>query len=101
MKSGEAFYMQRRNMNVRMRQNVCALSDTRFVEAREKESGCEKRESNGIVNAPSLAMVYAPIQMWRDVYDLQTALERGTLFKELDKPLCICEKSVGGGRNGF
>ncbi len=33
-----------------------------------------------------LAMVYAPCQMWRDLYEPALALERGTLFKELDLP---------------
>ncbi|MBQ7381125.1 MAG: spore coat associated protein CotJA [Clostridia bacterium] len=34
-----------------------------------------------------LAIVYAPIQEWRGVYDEHKALSRGTLFAELDKPL--------------
>lgn len=38
--------------------------------------------------ATSLAMVYSPVQYWRDIYDMDRALERGTLFAELDKPLC-------------
>ena len=37
--------------------------------------------------ATSLAMVYSPVQVWRDIYDPECALERGTLFAELDKPL--------------
>ncbi len=39
----------------------------------------------GIANYP-LASVYAPIQQWRDAYDEEMALSRGTLFRELDKP---------------
>lgn len=42
---------------------------------------------------PSLAMVYAPHQAFRDLYDKEEALSRGTLFRELDKPL-----EVGGRR---
>ncbi len=34
-----------------------------------------------------LAMVYAPCQYFRGVYDPATALKRGTLFEELDLPL--------------
>jgi len=34
-----------------------------------------------------LAIVYAPIQEWRGIYDEHKALSRGTLFAELDKPL--------------
>ena len=42
---------------------------------------------------PSLAMVYAPHQAFRELYDKEEALSRGTLFRELDKPL-----EVGGRR---
>ena len=35
----------------------------------------------------SLAAVYSPIHVWRELYDERTALARGTLFCELDKPL--------------
>ena len=38
-------------------------------------------------DAPSaLAMMYVPVQQWQDIYEQDTALERGTLFTELDKP---------------
>ncbi len=39
----------------------------------------------GLAGYP-LAGVYAPLQEWRDAYDEETALARGTLFRELDKP---------------
>lgn len=44
-----------------------------------------------------LAMVYAPCQTFRNLYDLETALERGTLFSELDLPI---ETADGPKRNG-
>lgn len=34
----------------------------------------------------SLAMVYSPAQEFVCIYDAETALNRGTVFKELDKP---------------
>ena len=34
----------------------------------------------------SLGMVYSPMQAWRALYDVETALDRGTLFRELDMP---------------
>ena len=34
-----------------------------------------------------LAMVYAPMQCFRMLYNHSDALMRGTLFEELDKPL--------------
>ncbi|WMJ85336.1 spore coat associated protein CotJA [Anaerocolumna sp. MB42-C2] len=36
--------------------------------------------------SPSLAMAYVPIQKFRDLYDINYALQVGTLFKELDLP---------------
>ena len=38
------------------------------------------------INACSLAMVYSPIQEWKDLFPLEKALCAGTLFRELDKP---------------
>ena len=46
----------------------------------------------GLTEYP-LAMVYAPCQSIRALYDPDTALDRGTLFTELDLPL--------GGEGGF
>ena len=45
------------------------------------ESGCSERQ---------LAMVYSPHQCFRMLYSPERALERGTLFEELDKPLEDC-----------
>ncbi len=39
----------------------------------------------GLKNYP-LAMVYSPLQNFVDLYDPDTALERGTLFTKLDLP---------------
>ena len=36
---------------------------------------------------PSLAMVYAPCQGFRMMYSPEEGLSRGTIFRELDKPL--------------
>ena len=46
-------------------------------------------DSFGLANHP-LAMVYAPCQAFRAIYDPATALGRGTLFCELDLPLGCC-----------
>ncbi|MBQ3195078.1 MAG: spore coat associated protein CotJA [Clostridia bacterium] len=34
----------------------------------------------------ALAMAYVPDQCWGDLYDETLALQRGTLFADLDKP---------------
>lgn len=55
-------------------------------------SGCTGTEfpcgqgSWGLLHYP-LAMVYAPCQYFGGLYDLDTAMERGTLFSALDLPL--------------
>lgn len=43
------------------------------------------RPAWGLINYP-LAMVYAPLQNFCNLYDRDTALEKGTLFSELDLP---------------
>ena len=40
--------------------------------------GCSQRQ---------LAMVYSPYQCWRQLYSEEEALNHGTLFEELYKPL--------------
>ena len=53
------------------------------------EELCIGRDDNNkdmTIAAPSLAMVYSPKQVWGETYDVDVALERGTLFPELDKP---------------
>ncbi len=49
------------------------------------QEGCPA-DSWGLPGYP-LAMVYAPCQDFRALYDPATALDRGTLFTELDLPL--------------
>lgn len=51
----------------------------------------------GLSNHP-VAMVYAPCQGFHSLYDLDTALVRGTLFSELDLPLEVAE---GNGTASF
>ena len=48
-----------------------------------------------------LASVYSPLQDWREIYDPDTALKRGTVFKELDLPFMGgCSDDCGGGKRG-
>ena len=48
------------------------------------DKGCE----NTLGYAPylSLAMAYVPDQEWTEIYEMPMGLERGTIFKQLDKP---------------
>lgn len=34
----------------------------------------------------TIGMGYVPWQKWQNIYDLDEALKRGTIFEELDKP---------------
>ena len=57
--------------------------DAMLSRERRSERNCRgEYEREGI----SLAMVYSPYQHWRDVYDEEKGLSRGTIFRELDKP---------------
>lgn len=71
----------------------CVKSD-RQPEARREQirphSNC-----NRVSDGEALAMVYSPCQNWCGIYDPETALRRGTLFKALDKPF---EIAVGNNR---
>lgn len=59
-------------------------------------SGGASKHQWGLVNYP-LASVYAPMQEWQNLYDNETGLSRGTIFKELEKPFL----GAGGVRNGL
>ncbi len=52
---------------------------------KSEEQVCPSHSSWGLVGYP-LASVYAPLQEWRELYDEEKGLARGTLFAELDKP---------------
>lgn len=54
------------------------------------------RRTWGLCGYP-LGSVYAPLQEWRGIYDLETGLDRGTIFRELDKPWY----GSGGTRGGY
>ena len=58
------------------------------------DKGCAEAHAWGLTGYP-LGMVYAPIQEFDCLYDLDEALEAGTIFKELDLP--FMGRSVGKG----
>ena len=47
-----------------------------------------------------LASVYAPTQVFRNLYDCDTALMKGTVFEELDLPFLGLSVSKGGSCRG-
>lgn len=46
-----------------------------------------------------VAIVYSPIQEWRDLYECEVGFDNGTIFKELDLPFLGGSCGCGGGRN--
>lgn len=54
---------------------------------RDDHDDGRKPDTCGKLNGCALAMVYSPLQTFNDLYEPQEALSRGTLFRELDKPL--------------
>ncbi len=60
-------------------------------------SGCDNNgRSWGLVDYP-LASVYAPLQEFDDLYDVDTALKRGTVFSKLDLPFAGSRRVSKGG----
>lgn len=53
-----------------------------------------RRQSYGLVGYP-LANVYAPVQDFEELYEIDTALVRGTIFSQLDLPF-VCGGMTGG-----
>ncbi len=49
-------------------------------------SGCGGSCGKWGLQGKPLAMVYSPCQSWQNAYAPDTALERGTIFSELDLP---------------
>lgn len=37
-------------------------------------------------SVPALAMAYVPSQPWEELYESEEALQRGTIFRQLDLP---------------
>ena len=57
------------------------------VNARNEQTfTCGGELASACAGDPSLAMVYSPHQSFDGLYSTEEALERGTLFVELDKP---------------
>ena len=65
-----------------------------------RDEGCNSHsgtKSWGLEDYP-LASVFAPLQSWKELYDAETGLSRGTIFKELDLPFLGGEQKGGNCR---
>ncbi len=88
----------------------CTISDNLL---RRMSCGCESATENGCLETANcnssdkwglkdypLAIVYSPLQEFCELYDLDDALNNGTLFKQLDLPFKGESVVRGGGCRG-
>lgn len=61
-----------------------------IAEAEEAAKSCPFCPKNNTMSAfpaeTPVGMAYVPYQKWKNVYDPSVALDRGTVFEDLDKP---------------
>ena len=57
-------------------------------------SGTSNGDVNTVSESTPLAMAYFPYQRFNDLYEPETALSEGTIFRRLDKPF----EAAGGRR---
>lgn len=50
----------------------------------------EMKEMKENIDTFPLAMAYVPIQKWKNIYANDVALDRGTIFADLDLPFLGC-----------
>ena len=74
-----------------MRDNAARNDSTRFPD----KGGCAMNTGWGLTDHP-LAMVYSPLQEFHKIYEPEIALERGTIFTELDLPFEGGKGAKGG-----
>ncbi len=82
---------------VRMRRSVngCPACERDGADRSAVSCSASQGSSWGLEGYP-LASVFAPLQSFKDLYDLDTALERGTIFNQLYLPF-VCSNSQKGG----
>lgn len=62
----------------------CDNSEVRDDMNHSCHDGCDR--GNQAVDKMKPGMAFVPWQEWKDIYDMEKALECGTIFGELDKP---------------
>ena len=88
------------NMLRRMLDESEGTASERYTSDSNNRTGTQhSRHTWGLENHP-LAMVYAPVQVFRNLYDRDTALQKGTLFTELNLPFMGQSVMKGGGCRG-
>jgi hypothetical protein len=57
-----------------------------MADNRMQATSCASRCSRDPLNNLALAIAYVPWQCWDQTYDLEKAMQAGTIFPELNKP---------------
>ena len=84
--------------------NRRAQDNAQFGTQNGAQNGCGSQETGFGLHDYPLASVYAPLQHFRKIYDTKTALDKGTMFSELDLPFMgasvanDCSQGKGGCR---
>lgn len=75
-----------------MRRNQCQrIVSAEPVRPRHEHTACMEDHSSDcclhdVLKGMPVAMAYVPWQTFKDLYPVEKALHRGTIFEELDKP---------------
>ena len=77
------------------RRGACMNPRARTMLENERMSGCDSRKTWGLHGYP-LASVFAPLQEWKNLYDNEIGLDKGTIFEELYLPFLGAETSPNG-----
>lgn len=87
-------YMQSRSQGRRNNPSYMPARNDNSCDGMRSENSCgcnaKSNYNSPCMNDPlsmlPVAMAYVPWQCWKDLYDLDKALEIGTIFEELNKP---------------
>ena len=73
------------------------LTDIMNAASAAETTGCSNCAKNSSMSAfpaeTPIGMAYVPYQKWKNIYEANVALERGTIFEDLDKPF-LGERAV-------
>ena len=58
--------------------------------------GCMRQPDSSRELCAGIALDQMPVTKWRNIYEAEKGLRRGTIFQDLDKPF----RGIGGCQNG-
>ncbi len=78
------------NVRTTVEKSNCGCGNNTVVITEARRSACPISRctttpvTEGCVDTYPVAMAYVPMQQWRELYDPDSAIHRGTIFRELD-----------------